>query len=213
MSHLIVTIARQYGSGGREIGEKVAALLGCKTYGKELISMAAERGNLHEASLERVDEVSAGSLLYTLAMGSNMYGLHTPAHLHTPINDRLFYLQSDLIREIAEREDAVLIGRCADYILAEHPTTLRVFIYASEEARTKRIMERHEVSEHKAADLMRKTDGRRANYYNFYTGQKWGRHESYDLAINSSLLGVEDTAKMIADFALAVKHRRSPKGE
>ncbi len=213
MSHLIVTIARQYGSGGREIGEKVAALLGCKTYGKELIAMAAERGNLHEASLERVDEVSAGSLLYTLAMGSNMYGIHTPTQLHTPINDRLFYLQSDIIREIAEREDAVLIGRCADYILAEHPTTLRVFIYADAECRKKRIMERNNVPENKAADLLKKTDARRANYYNFYTGGKWGRHESYDLAINSSLLGVEDTAKMIADFAMALKYRRAAQAD
>ena len=132
MSNLIVTIARQYGSGGREIGEEVARLLGCRAYGKELITMAAERGGLHEESLRRVDEVSAGSLLYTLAMGSNMYSIHTPSHVHTPLNDRLFFLQSDLIREIAEREDAVLIGRCADYVLHEHTPLLRVFIYADE---------------------------------------------------------------------------------
>ncbi len=209
MSHLIVTIARQYGSGGREIGEEVARLLGCHAYGRELIAMAAERGNLHEESLRRVDEVSAGSLLYTLAMGSSMHGMHTPTHLHTPLNDRLFFLQSDIIREIAEREDAVLIGRCADYVLNGHTETLRVFIYANEECRIRRIMERHAISESKATDLMRKTDQRRANYYNFYTGQKWGRHETYDLSINSSLLGIADTAKMIADFALALHHRRT----
>ena len=125
MSHLIVTIARQYGSGGREIGEEVARLLGCRAYGNELITMAAERGDLHEESLRRVDEVSAGSLLYTLAMGSNMHGIHTPTHLHTPLNDRLFFLQSDIIREIAEREDAVLIGRCADYVLEGYAPLLR----------------------------------------------------------------------------------------
>lgn len=208
MSHLIVTIARQYGSGGREIGEEVARLLGCRAYGNELITMAAERGDLHEESLRRVDEVSAGSLLYTLAMGSNMHGIHTPTHLHTPLNDRLFFLQSDIIREIAEREDAVLIGRCADYVLEGHAPLLRVFIYANEECRIRRIMGRHAIPEGRAADLMRKTDNRRANYYNFYTGRKWGQQETYDLSVNSSLLGVADSAKMIADFALALRYRR-----
>lgn len=204
----IITIARQYGSGGREIGERVAALLRCKTYGRELIAMAAEAGNLSEAALNRVDEVAAGSLLYTLAMGSTAFGMqHHTMGQNLPINDKLFYLQSNLIREIAGKEDAVFIGRCADYVLRDNPRVLRVFVYADEVHRVGRIMERNNLPENKAVDLMNKIDHRRASYYNFYTGQKWGRYENYALAVNSSLLGAEDTAKMIADFALSVKYR------
>ncbi len=206
--HLIVTIARQYGSGGREIGEKVAALLGCKTYDRELITMSAERGNMSEDALHRVDEVAAGSLLYTLAMGSNSYGIHTPFSYHLPINDKLFYLQSDLIRQVAERESAVFIGRCADYVLREQPCVLRIFIYADEESRVARIMQRHDLPRNKATDMMNKVDHRRATYYNFYTGQKWGKYQNYALTINSSVLGIEGTAKMIADFALAMQYQQ-----
>lgn len=206
--HLIITIARQYGSGGREIGEKVAELLGCKAYDRELITMSAERGSMSEDALHKVDEVAAGSLLYTLAVGSNSYGLHSPFSYHLPINDKLFYLQSDLIRHLAEEGDAVFIGRCADYVLRQHPCVLRVFIYANEECRIRRIMERHELPHNKAVDMKNKVDHRRSTYYNFYTGQKWGRYDNYDLAINSSLLGIEDTAKMIADFALSMQARK-----
>ncbi len=204
--HLIVTIARQYGSGGREIGEKVAALLGCKSYDRELITLSARKGNFSEDALARADEVAAGSLLYTLAMGSNSYGMHAAAP-HQPINDKLFYLQSDLIRELAEKEDAVFIGRCADYVLLDHPRTLRVFIYANEECRVKRIMERNNLPQNKAAEMMRKIDHRRATYYNFYTGQKWGRYDNYSLAINSSVLGVEASARLIAECARGLNEK------
>lgn len=206
--NLIVTIARQYGSGGREIGERLAELLGCKTYGNELTAMAAERSNMSEDALRRADEAAAGSLLYTLAMGSSAFGVHPPiGNYHVPLNDRLFYLQSDIIREIAEKEDAVFIGRCADYVLRDHPCHLSVFIYADETCRVRRIMERNDLPENKAIDQMNKVDHRRASYYNFYTGQKWGRYENYTLAVNSSALGIEDTARMIADFALTMKNR------
>ena len=206
--HLTVTIARQYGSGGREIGERLSELLGCKTYGSELTTLAAEKSNMSEDALRRADEAAAGSLLYTLAMGSSAFSVHPPiGNYHVPLNDRLFYLQSDLIREIAAREDAVFIGRCADYVLREHPCCLRVFIYADEACRVRRIMEQHGLTENKAIDQMNKVDHRRASYYNFYTGQKWGRYENYTLAVNSSALGIEDTARMIADFALTMRNR------
>lgn len=210
MSHLIVTVARQYGSGGREIGEAVARLLGCPCYDRQLITMAADRGELNEAALSHVDEVAAGSLLYTLAMGSG-HGVRFSAQHHLPINDKLFYLQSDIIRELAEKEDCVFVGRCADYVLRDHPATLRVFVYANDECRIGRIMERQGLSRNKAEDMMNKIDHRRATYYNFYTGQKWGKYDNYALAVNSSLLGIEDTAKMIADFALSMKYRLDQK--
>lgn len=200
-NRLIVTVARQYGSGGREIGEQVAALLGCKSYDRELITMSAQKGNLSEDALARADEVAAGSLLYTLAMGSGAYGMHAAHTHHVPINDQLFCLQSDIIRDLAVREDCVLIGRCADYVLRDHPRTLRVFIYADEESRITRIMARHSLPRNKAADMMNKIDHRRATYYNFYTGQKWGKYDHYSLAVNSAVLGLAGTAQLIADFA------------
>lgn len=207
--HLIVTIARRYGSGGREIGEKVAALLGVKCYDQELITMAAERGNFSEDALARADEVAAGSLLYTLAMGSTSHGLGAVPHgYHMPINDKLFYLQSDLVREISEKEDCVFVGRCADYVLRDEPCVLRVFIYGDDENRIDRIMRFHDLPRNKAIDLMNKTDHRRASYYNFYTGQKWGKQENYSLSIDAYTLGMDGTAKMIADFALALKYQK-----
>lgn len=210
-NHLIVTIARQYGSGGREIGDRLSELLGCKTYGRELITMSAEGSDLSEEALHRADEMAAGSLLFTLAMGSSSFAMHPPTGYHMPLNDKLFYIQSDLIRAIAEREDAVFIGRCADYVLREHPCRLSVFIYADEACRIKRIMERHDLPENKAIEKMNKIDRRRASYYNFYTGQKWGRYENYSLAVNSSILGIDGTAKMIADFALSMRYRLQEK--
>ena len=207
--HLIVTIARQHGSGGREIGMRLGELLGCKIYGRELIAMSAEQSNMSEEALRRVDETAAGSLLYTLAMGSSAYGVHPPLGYHMPLNDKLFFLQSELIRKIAERENAVFIGRCADYVLRSHSCMLSVFVYADEKCRVRRIMEREQLPENKAMDIMNKVDHRRASYYNFYTGQKWGRYENYSLAVNSSVLGIDDTAKMIADFALSMKYKKN----
>ena len=204
---LIITIARQYGSGGREIGEKIAEMLSLPLYDKELITEAAKTGDMHMDTARKVDEVAANSLLYTLAMGSNVFGSAMSFGYKMPINDKLFYLQSDIIRELAEKEDCVFVGRCADYVLRDHPTTLRVFVYANDECRIGRIMERQGLSRNKAEDMMNKIDHRRATYYNFYTGQKWGKYDNYALAVNSSLLGIEDTAKMIADFALTVKNR------
>ena len=213
LANLCITIARQYGSGGREIGARVAELLGCKLYDRELITMAANKGNLDENALRHVDEVAAGSLLYTLAMGSASFGVHTPLHHHRPINDRLFYLQSDIIHEIAERQSAVFIGRCADYVLREHPCTLSVFVYADDAHRIARIMEKENLPHNKALDLCNKVDHRRSTYYNFYTGGKWGKFDNYALAVNSSILGIDGTAKMIADFAMALEDRYKKSAE
>lgn len=198
---IIITIARQYGSGGREIGEKVAALLSIPCYDRELITMSAQEENISPEIAENADEVAANSLLYTLAVGSNPFGA---AHLFgytMPLNDRLFVLQSDLIRRLAKKESCVIVGRCADHVLREHPDRLSVFVYANLEDRRARVASRHDISEGKALDLINKTDRRRASYYNFYTGSKWGRYDNYHLAINSSTLGIDETAALIAECA------------
>ncbi len=199
---IIITIARQFGSGGREIGERVARALNIPCYDKELIKDAAAKGSLNEDVLKNTDESATNSLLYTLAMGSNFLSAGAHFGYNMPLNDKLFILQSDIIKEYAEAGSCVIIGRCADYVLAGHDNMLRIFIYGDVEHRVERIVERYpDIKSSQVMDVINKTDKRRSTYYNFYTGNKWGAHENYDLAINSSTFGIETTAKMIADFA------------
>ena len=195
---IIITIARQYGSGGREIGEKVAKKLGITLYDKQLITEAATKGNLDENVSKLADESAANSLLYTLAMGSNVLGTTMHFGYKMPLNDKLFILQSEVIKEYAEAGSCVIIGRCADYVLRDDHDVFRLFIYGDLEHRTERVKERHpEIKPSQVIDIINKTDKRRASYYNFYTGGKWGKYDNYDMAVNSSTLGIEGTAQLI----------------
>lgn len=195
---IIITIARQYGSGGREIGELVAKKLGIPIYDKELITEAATRGSLDETVTKMADESAANSLLYTLAMGSNVLGTTMHFGYKMPLTDKLFLLQSEVIKEYAAASSCVVIGRCADYVLRDEENLLRVFIYGDLEHRQARIAERHpEIKSSQIVDVINKTDKRRASYYNFYTGNKWGKFDNYDMAINSSTLGIEASANLI----------------
>ncbi len=205
-----ITVARQYGSGGRVVGEKVAELLGFKYVDRELITVAAQKSGYDPDIISRVDEKATGSLLYTLAMGSNMYGLHTThttmtGHFEMPLNDRLFIVQSDIIKAMADEESCVFVGRCADYVLSEYPGRISIFLYASKESRIKRIAAEHGLSEKEATDVVSKTDKRRMNYYNFYTGGKWGKYDNYHLMLDVSVLGIDKTAEIIADYVKRLK--------
>ena len=195
---IIITIARQYGSGGREIGEKVAEKLGIKLYDKELITQAATKGSLDENVTKLADESAANSLLYTLAMGSNVLGTTMHFGYKMPLNDKLFILQSEVIKECTKEESCVIIGRCADYVLRNEENLFRIFIYGDLDHRQARVAVRHpELKSSQIIDVINKTDKRRASYYNFYTGNKWGKYDNYDIAINSSTLGIEGTADLI----------------
>ena len=199
---VIITIARQYGSGGREIGEKVAAMLGIPLYDKQLITDAASKGSLDSEVIRNADESAANSLLYTLAMGSNVLGTTMHFGYKMPLNDKLFILQSEVIKEYAKQGSCVIIGRCADYVLRDEEGVFRIFIYGDLDHRQARILARHpEVKEAQVVDVITKTDKRRASYYNFYTGNKWGKYDNYDMAINSSTLGIDGTAMLIAACA------------
>ena len=201
---IIITIARQYGSGGREIGERVAELLGLPLYDKQLITDAASKGELNAEVIKSADEATTNSLLYTLAVGSNVLGSAMHFAYKMPLNDKLFLLQSEVIKEYAQKGSCVIIGRCADYVLRDESNVLRLFIYGDLDHRQERIKERHpEVKPSQIIDVINKTDKRRASYYNFYTGNKWGRYDNYDMAINSSTLGIEGTARLI--YACATK--------
>ena len=195
---IIITIARQYGSGGREIGELVAEKLGIPIYDKELITEAATRGSLDESVSKLADESSANSLLYTLAMGSNVLGTTMHFGYKMPLNDKLFILQSEVIKEYAAEGSGIFIGRCADYVLREEASILRIFIYGDIAKREARIAQRHpELKSSQIIDVINKTDKRRSSYYNFYTGNKWGKYDNYDIAINSSTLGIKESADLI----------------
>lgn len=195
-----VTIARQYGSGGREIGCNVADILGVKAFDRELITMAAQKSGMSSEVLGDADEKATNSLLYTLALGSAAYSASS-IHVNVPINDKLFITQSEIIREVAANSSCVIIGRCSDYVLRNVENRLRIFIYAPMNERIARIMQRHPyLSEKEAKDLANKTDKRRINYYNYYTGRKWGAIENYDIMIDSSFLGIRGSADFIADL-------------
>ncbi len=196
---VVVTIARQYGSGGREIGERIAEILGVPLIDKELIKDAASKGELNEDIIKSADESAANSLLYTLAMGSNVLGTTIHFGYKMPINDKLFILQSDAIKEYAAKGSCVIIGRCADYVLRDEPNLFRIFIYGDLDHRKERVAARHpEIKNTQVIDVINKTDKRRSSYYNFYTGKKWGKYDNYDMAVNSSTFGIEETARIIA---------------
>jgi cytidylate kinase len=197
---IAITIGRQYGSGGREIGERLGELLGFRVYDKDLLLLAAEKNGIHPDALRRVDEKATNSLLYTLAIGSSLYGARQFG-IDVPINDQLFITQSDIIRKAVEEENCIFIGRCADYVLRNEKNVLNIFVYADKEARVKRISSQLGLDRSAALGEINKTDKRRQNYYNFYTGRKWGRSENYHLSVDSELLGIEGTAAMLADVA------------
>ncbi|MGM9642751.1 MAG: AAA family ATPase [Eubacteriales bacterium] len=196
----VITVARQYGSGGREIGLRLGELLGIKAYDKELITMAAQKSGMSEEVLNYVDEKATSSLLYSLAMRAS-YMSGATNNMNIPLNDKLFITQSEIIREKAESESCVIVGRCADYVLRHVENRLSIFIYAPDDFKIGRIIERHEgVDEKEAKELSRKIDKRRVNYYNYYTGKKWGAPENYQILIDSSVLGIEGTARVLASI-------------
>ncbi len=199
-SNLLITIGRQYGSGGREIGEALAKKLDIPFYNNELIALAAQKSGMAHNVLGEVDEKATSSLLYTLAMGSSFFNGNAGIAFDMPINDKLFVTQSDIIKNLAEEGPAVFIGRCADYVLRGNEKLVKLFIHAPLDVRAVHIASQHGVSPDKAKDLIVKTDKRRANYYNYYTGQKWGKLENFDISIDSSRLGLEGTADFLAHY-------------
>lgn len=200
MKNYIVTIAREYGSGGRECGKKLAELTGYKFYDKDLITLAAQKSGMSTDTLNSVDEKAASSLLYTLALGSSMYNSGMGS-INLPINDKLFVVQSQIIKDIADSGDgAIIVGRCADYVLSERENVVKIYITADFDARVQTVMSRHEMTQSQARDLIIKTDKRRSNYYSYYTGEKWGKADKYDLVVSTSKVGIDGAAKLISDY-------------
>ena len=194
MKGLIINIGRQFGSGGRLVALEIGRRLGINVYDKELLSKAAESSGFSPEFFKKSDE--RRHFFSFLFPASGM------GHTGSGIDEcSLFAIQSHAIQEIARTESAVIIGRCADYILRDRGCTLDVFITCPEEERIRRIMERESLSHDKAKSLMEKNDRDRESYYNHFTLGNWGVASNYDLCIDSSILGIEGTAQYIIDFA------------
>ena len=200
MKNYIVTIAREYGSGGRECGKKLAELTGYKFYDKDLITLAAQKSGMTTDALNSVDEKAASSLLYTLALGSSIYNSGMGS-VNLPINDKLFVVQSQIIKDIANSgEGAIIVGRCADYVLSERDNVVKVYITSDFDTRVNTVMKRHDLTQSQARDLIIKTDKRRSNYYSYYTGEKWGKADKYDVVVSTARIGIDGAAGLIADY-------------
>ena len=205
MANKIYTIGREFGSGGREVGEKLAAKLGIKLYDKELLQQAAKDSGFCEEIFENHDEKPTNSFLYSLVMDTySVSGYSAAPFLDMPLNHKVFLAQFETIKKIAEKESCVIVGRCADYALEENPNVLSIFIKADMQDRIRRIAKLYDLSDAKAKDKITKIDKQRASYYNYYTSKRWGEVDSYDLCLNSSVFGIDGTVDMIKQ-AIEVK--------
>jgi len=195
---MIITIGREYGSGGREIGELVAKKLGVPFYDKEILTRAAQESGLCEEVMEHHDEKASMGGIF-MSSGAHMGGTHVG--LQMPLNQRVFLAQFETINRIATEGDCVIVGRCADYVLKELPNVVHVFLYASEEKRIERIMRVENVDRGAARDLIRKTDKQRKSYYNFFADGNWGLRSNYDLMLRTDDRTPDEVAETIVSFA------------
>jgi len=199
----VITIGREYGSGGREIGSKLAESLGIPFYDKELLARASEESGFCEDIFKTHDEKPTNSFLYSLVMDTYSLGYSSPAFSDMPINHKVFLAQFDTIKKIADEGPCVIVGRCGDYALADYPNAVHVYIHSDMKSKISRIARIYNLTDAKAKDLIVKTDKKRASYYNYYTNKKWGVASGYDLTISSGAVGIDGTVNLIKEFAAA----------
>ena len=209
--NLVITIGRECGSGGRLIGNRLAEKLNIKCYDKELLTLAAKKSGLCEEIFESHDEKPTSSFLYSLVMDSYSMGYSTSSFIDMPLNHKVFLAQFDTIKHLADTESCVIVGRCADYALAEYPNVLSVFISGNMDEKIKYISKLYDKTPEKAKDIIVKTDKKRSNYYNDYTSKKWGDARSYDVCLNSSVLGPEGTVDAILEIIKLRERNRAGK--
>lgn len=201
MGNHIYTIGREFGSGGLEIGRLLAERLGVPLYDKELLSKAAKDSGFCQEIIEHHDEKPTSSFLYSLVMDTYSGGSYSSApFLDMPLNHKVFLAQFDTIKKLAEQESCVIVGRCADYALADYPDCLNVFVRADLSDRIHWVSQQKDLTENKAKDLIQKMDKQRSSYYNYYTCKKWGDARSYDLTLNTSKLSHEACVDIILEY-------------
>lgn len=194
----VITIGRQFGSGGRAIGRLVAEKLGIPFYDKDIIKRISKESGLSHEILDDYDEKPTNSFLYSLSLGAYTYGNSITGIPEMPMSDKIFVIQSDVIKNLAKQGPCVIVGRCAESILKGEVDCLSVFIHADFDSRIQRVSEYDNISHDEAAERIRKTDKKRASYHNYYSELKWGAATSYDLCLNSKI-GIENAAQLIVD--------------
>ena len=204
MSHRIITIEREYASGGREIGEMIAERLGIPCYNREILQMASERSNVSMEYLETAEEAAPKSFLYTLMLTSSPT---RTIEENLPLSDKVYIIETNIIRELAEKGDCVIVGRCASYILRDLENLFNVFIYADTKSRSERAVQEYHVDERRVEAMLRKIDKRRETFYSINTGGNWYDKDNYDLCLNSGALGLELCADIVVETAKKTIYR------
>ena len=191
----IITLSRQYGSGGRIVAKKLADALGIPFYDNELITMAAEKTGLSVECFKDAEKTSIGNLFFSLTS-------LTPSidAVGLPLNEKIFLVQSQVIKEVAAEGSCVIVGRSANYVLQDHPNVINVFLQGDLEDRVKRAIDTYGQDAEGAEAMVIKTDKRRANYFNYFTGQKWGKAENYDLILNTSRMDLDKIVEVIKTY-------------
>lgn len=188
----IITISRQYGSGGSEIGKKISKILDIPYYDKTIIDVTAKESGFDPSYIERVEQSTTTSFLYNLAM-NGMY--------MQPLTDQLFAAEAKVIKALADKGPCVIVGRCADYILREYYNSFNVFVYSSDKFRISRITEYDGLTEQEASDIIKQKDKARRRHYKYYTERNWGDASNYDICVNTQSCGIEASAEIIAKLA------------
>lgn len=193
--NLIITISRQYGSGGREIGRRLAERLGIPYYDKELIILAAERSGYARSLFEEADQKASNSMIFSLMRAGSMVNSYD-----LPLNDKIYLIQSGVIQQVARQGSCVIVGRCADYVLQDRFPCVNVFIHAALQKRMDRAVKVYGLSPDDVQSVLLKTDKRRETYYNYYTGRKFGDARNYTLSLDSLGVGIESAVRVLADY-------------
>lgn len=201
--NLVITIGRQYGSGGRQIGRILSEKLGIPYYDKEILQEAAKDSGICEEIFEHHDEKPTRSLLFSLVTGGHMPG----AYLDMPLNHKVFLAQFDTIRRLAGQGSCIIVGRCADYVLRDHPGAVKLFVKADMQKRMERAVALNDVTMDKAEEYVRKMDKQRASYFNYYATTTWGDVNNYDLCLDTGKLGIEGSAELIMNY-IALRDKR-----
>lgn len=198
--HIVINIGRQLGSGGREIGKKLAEHFGISFFDKNLIDLASKESGLCKECFEKADEKANQGIL------GSFFAMHYPyvggdfTNINYLSNDALFKIQSDVIKDLASKQSCIFVGRCADYILRNNPDSVSIFISGKKETKLKRLCKRHGITMEEAEDMSIKADKGRAQFYNYYSYKTWGAAKTYDLCINSDLFGIDGTIDFLIDF-------------
>lgn len=199
----IITIGREYGSGGKDIGRALAEHYGIHYYDKDILKIAAEESGICEEMFKNYDEKPSRSFLYSLAIDPYSMGFGA-TNVEMPLDQKVFLAAFDTIKNIATKGPCVIVGRCADYALREMDNVFSVFTHAHREFKADRIHNVYGIPEDKCREVARKADKQRASYYNYYTSKKWGDAKSYDLVIDTGAVGIDGAVEIIKT-AIAAK--------